>query len=109
VDHSELDEISLALARGVADRLRVQPELLDLARNNLARWSRQNASSKSLLRCYAEWQDILSRPVEEICARLVAETEEGQRLRQNSPFAGVLSAAEVWEIKARHRHAAAAA
>ncbi len=97
--------MSLSLARRVAEQLRVQPELLELARNNLARWSRQNAASKSLLRCYAEWQDILSSPVEEICARLLAETEEGQRLRQNSPFAGALSPAEVWRIKARHRHA----
>ncbi|HEY9174597.1 MAG TPA: hypothetical protein VI136_20110 [Verrucomicrobiae bacterium] len=109
MNHSELDEISLSLARRVAERLRARPELLDLARNNLSRWSRQNASSKALLRCYAEWQDILSSPVEEICARLLDETEEGQRLRQNSPFAGVLSPAEVWEIKARHRHAAAPA
>jgi CRISPR/Cas system-associated endoribonuclease Cas2 len=38
--------------------------------------------------------------------QLCAETEEGQRLRQNSPFAGVLSPAEVWEIKSRlRRHA----
>lgn len=105
MDHSELDEVSLALAQCVAERLRAQPELVELARNNLARWSRQNASSKSLLRCYAEWSGILSLPVEAICAQLVAETEQGQRLRQNSPFAGVLSPAEVWQIKARHRHA----
>jgi CRISPR/Cas system-associated endoribonuclease Cas2 len=48
--------------------------------------------------------------VHDICLILSAETEEGQRLRQNSPFAGVLSAEEVWEIKARHRrHATNAA
>jgi len=52
----------------------------------------------------------LARPVAEICAALIAETEEGQRLRQNSPFAGVLPPDEVWEIKSRlRRHATAAA
>lgn len=90
--------------------MRAQPELLALARENLARWSRQNAHAPALLRCYAEWQAILEQPVPEICAILGAETEEGQRLRQNSPFAGVLSAAEVWAIKKRYRpHATRAA
>jgi len=56
------------------------------------------------LRCYAEWREILARPLEEICEVLCAENEEGRRLRQNSPFAGVLSAAEVWEVKSRLRH-----
>lgn len=107
--HSEIDGVSLSLARCVAERLRSNPELLDVARKNIFRWSQQNAGSKSLLRCYSEWQAILLRPMDEICAQLVAETEEGQRLRQNSPFAGVLFAAEVWEIKSRHRHATAAA
>ena len=43
----------------------------------------------------------------EIAEVLVAMTDEGQRLRQNSPFAGVLPAAEVWEIKRRIREASA--
>jgi hypothetical protein len=89
--------------------LRARPELLEIPRANLSRWRERNADSPSLLRCYAEWESILTRPLEQICALLVAETEEGQRLRQNSPFAGVLSPAEVWEIKDQQRHATAAA
>ena len=82
-----------------------------MARANLARWSRQNAGAPSLLRCYAEWQDILTRPLENVCDLLCAETEEAQRLRQNSPFAGVLPPAEVWTLNAalRQRHAKTAA
>jgi len=49
----------------------------------------------------------LAGPLEDICGLLVAESEQGQHLRQNSPFAGVLSPAEVWEIKNRQRHATA--
>jgi hypothetical protein len=101
--------VSLELACRVADRLRAQPELLAVAHENLNRWSQRNADAPSLLRCYAEWQDILARPLEEICEVLCAETSEGQRLRQNSPFAGILSPAEVWKIKSAHRHATAAA
>jgi hypothetical protein len=107
--HSETDQVSLELGRRVAERLRRQPELVVFARANLARWSRQNTSAPSLLRCYAEWQEILSRPVDEICDLLCAESDNAQRLRQNSPFAGVLPPAEVWEVKSRFHHAPATA
>lgn len=73
------------------------------SRENLARWSRVNADTPSLLCCYAEWSRILERPLDDICDVLCAENEEGQRLRQNSPFAGILSPSELWEIKSRLR------
>ena len=109
MNHSETDQVSLELARRIAERIRSRPEVLDFARANLARWSRQNMSTPSLLRSYAEWQQILSRPLEEICTLLCSESENAQRLRQNSPFAGVLKPAEVWEVKSRLRHAPAPA
>lgn len=107
--HFQTDQVSLELGRRVADRLRWQPELVAFARANLARWSRQNSSAPSLLRCYAEWQNILARPVDEVCELLCCESEDAQRLRQNSPFAGVLPPAEVWAVKARFHHAPATA
>ena len=109
MDHSGIDRVSLALARRVAERLRERADFLEIARGNLSRWRERNANSPSLLRCYAEWDRILKLPLEQICALLVAETEYGQRLRQNSPFAGVLSPAEVWQIKDQQRHASASA
>ena len=104
MNHSEIDQVSLEMARRVAERLRHNPELREIAYANLARWSRQNAAGGSLLRCYAEWEEILSRPVEEICELLCSASDNVQRLRQNSPFVGVLSPAEVWEIKSRFHH-----
>jgi len=86
-------------------RLREQPASLQLARDNLARWSQQNASAPNLLRCYAEWRELLMRPLEEICVVLTSKSEDAQRLRQNSPFAGLLDAREVWQIKQHYRHA----
>jgi len=109
VSHELLDEISLELGRCTAARLRQQPELLALAHENLARWARLNANAPALLRCYTEWRELLNRPLEEIYSLLTSETEEARRLRQNSPFAGVLSAREVWELKRRFRHATTAA
>jgi hypothetical protein len=101
--HEVLDQISMALAQRVAAGLPDRPEWLDTARQNLARWRQLNAGAPGLLRCYGEWEELLARPVEEICSALTATTSHGQRLRQNSPFAGVLSPAEVWDIKRRTR------
>ncbi len=107
--HEDLDRASLAMARIIAEGLPDHPEWLALARANLERWSARNANAPSLLRCYAEWQRLLEQPVEAIQAILTAESDEGQRLRQNSPFAGVLPPGKVWEIKRRIRDDTSAA
>jgi len=111
MQHEVLDEVSLEMGRRVAARLREQPSLVQIAHDNLARWLRQNADAPALVRCYHEWQALLERPFEDICQILESGSEEGRRLRQNSPFAGVLSPAEVWSLKnaIRHRHAKTAA
>jgi len=105
MNHEVQDSISFELAQRIASGLPQHPEWIVFARANLERWSRVNSNSPSLLRCYDEWRKLLQRNVSEICATLIAETDDGQRLRQNSPFAGVLAPDEVWEIKSRHRHA----
>ena len=102
--HDYQDRVSLEMATRVASELARRPEWLAMARENLDRWSTLNRNAPSLLRCYAEWRGILDQPVTEICAILTARTDEGQRLRQNSPFVGALSPQEVWEIKRRNRH-----
>lgn len=109
MSHDIHDLISLELARRIAAGLPQHPEWMELARANLRRWSEQNRNATSLLRCYEEWQKLLLQPLSEIIRVMIAETEDGQRLRQNSPFAGALSASEVWRIKSVFRHAANAA
>ncbi len=101
--HEYQDEISLEFARRIAAGLHDHLEWLDLARANLDLWSERNHDAPGLLRCYSEWQEILRRPLVEVCALMTSKTDEGQRLRQNSPFAGVLSPQDVWGIKRRLR------
>jgi DNA-directed RNA polymerase specialized sigma subunit len=60
VAHYLIDRRSLELNRRVAEKIRQQPELMDLVRNRLERTlsgSRLSESSKDALR---EWQTILS-------------------------------------------------
>jgi len=101
--HEVHDAVGLELARRIAEGLKAHPEWMALAKGNLERWSRLNADAPGLLACYREWRGILERPVEEVMGVLLDPTDEGQRLRQNSPFAGALAPAEVWEIKRKIR------
>jgi hypothetical protein len=102
--HEYQDRVSMELAQRIASELPHRPEWLRLARENLERWSTLNHDAPGLLLVYAEWQAILERPVLEICRVLLATTDEGQRLRQSSPFVGALTPAEVWAIKDRIRN-----
>jgi len=47
--------------------------------------------SDSTCRHAGGWEQLLARPLSEIRRTLVEESEEADDLRQNSPFAGVLS------------------
>lgn len=101
--HEVQDRASLEMARRIAADLPRHPQWLNIARANISRWSQQNQDAPTLLRCYAEWKELLDRPLAEIAATLTNETDEGQRLRQNSPFVGILTPRQVWEIKRNAR------
>jgi hypothetical protein len=96
---NESDAISLALGRAVAAALRARPELVEVARENLRRWSQRNADSPALLACYQRWARVLDGPLEGVCQLLEEDTQRAQLMRPGSPFAGVLSPREVWAIK----------
>ncbi len=90
-DHSRLDERSLAMHRLIAAKLQTDPALLDKARDNVRRWQADDGSPKLAL---AEWEQILSGPVNQVAAFLAERSERATRLRQSSPFAGILTEAE---------------
>jgi hypothetical protein len=66
--------------RRIAGGLLQHPEWIESARANLDRWIQRTSNAPSLLRCYAEWHELLMKPLSEICAVLTAETGEGQRM-----------------------------
>jgi hypothetical protein len=90
-DHRRLEERSLALHQLIAQKVRTAPALLDKARDNLRRWQQKNANPSPTL---AEWEQIISSPVDQIVAFLQERSEMATRLRQSSPFCGILTEAE---------------
>lgn len=97
----------MEIHREVAERLRAEPGLLAVAAGNLERWLARHGEGP-LAPCYREWQSILeAADAEEIAVLLTREGEREDRLRQNSPFAGVLGPRELWRIKKEARNATA--
>lgn len=83
---------SLALHRAIAERLALDPEgVMNRARRNLSRMAHEHPGVGQLL---GEWRAILALPVPQVCAALVDPGPRACELRQVTPFAGVLSAAE---------------
>ncbi|HZF41334.1 MAG TPA: hypothetical protein VE715_21100 [Blastocatellia bacterium] len=100
--HQFLDYFALAYHQVVAERLRVAPEVvLRRANENLARWLAQGEFSGAMRRPLQEWQNLLAESdVERIIAIITDDSDEGQRLRQSTPFVGILTADERKELLA---------
>jgi hypothetical protein len=89
------DLVSLALHHFVAVRLRSNPLLIEKAKSNLRNWLEETPNVVAWL----EWKTILeTENIEEVLKILTAETDEGQRLRSSSPFAGLVTTEERSEI-----------
>lgn len=83
---------SLWLNRMVVGELTRDPDhAIAIARDNIARWRDVHAGRASILAALDRWGEILDEGVEAIVATLTGLSEEAEDLRQNSPFAGVLS------------------
>lgn len=83
---------SLWLNRLVVGELTRDPDrALAIARDNITRWREIHARRPAILAALNRWSEILDEGVESIVATLTGQSEEAEDLRQNSPFAGVLS------------------
>ena len=98
--HQEIDERSLAMAREIVEKIDADPERRGLgrARQVCRRWNSRRPSP-----AVSEWLAILEKPWSEIRSILLDEGERGKRLRQSSPFTGILSNRERWRIYREHQ------
>ena len=84
---------SLWLAYAIAGRIVSDPERArGIARANLERmWT---ASRGQARRWLEEWERLVEGPIDTLLAVLVSSSPRGRELRQNNPFAGILTEAE---------------
>lgn len=94
--HEFWDVVRLECHKAIAVKLIEDPEsVVERARSNLVRWLSAPDTDDRDVRLRAEWIHVLDvLPAPELVDFLVADTEEGRRLRQSSPFTGVLTAEE---------------
>ena len=96
--HQWIDERSLALHEAVAARLEAEPQLLEVARANLKRWLAASPAAP-----FREWQRLLDTlPLPQLLQLLRSPDAAAARLRQSSPFAGLLTPAERQAILSRY-------
>lgn len=93
-DHERLEDRSLALHKEIAKRLSENPQLIQVAKANLERWVARDGD----LPVWREWREILNGPLTKVVSMLISDDEESKRLRQSSPFCGILAPRERWRI-----------
>jgi hypothetical protein len=77
----------------VAHKISHDPTLLKVAFRNLARWKARWKGGEAPA-WFREWEALLKQPWQQVAARITEPNERGARLRQSSPFAGVLTSDE---------------
>jgi len=91
--HRIIEARSLAMHCLVARKIGSDRRVLDAARHRLATWIERYGEGAPP-RALGEWREILERPWPEIAALITDAGESAIRLRQSSPFAGVLTPSE---------------
>jgi len=76
----------------IAQKIERDPKLLRIPRRNLRRWGARSGDPAPAW--IKEWREILSKPWPTVAALITELSEEATRLRQSSPFAGVLTSFE---------------
>jgi len=98
-NHRSIDSRSRAFGQAIAEQLRKRPDLLNVAKRNIAVW--EKTCSLAVRTTLSEWQEILDAPTDEVFKILCEDSEHAIRLRQSNPFAGVLTEQERLEILTR--------
>lgn len=90
--HEILDDRSLEMDRVIAGKIRANPKLVQIALANIERWLANPDYSESSRQAVLEWKSIIENsPVGALVALLESDSEEACRLRQSSPFCGILT------------------
>ncbi len=76
----------------MAAKIAADAGLLDVARRNLERWT--TTAGTQVPKHLIEWRRILDRPWPEVASIMTGFGEDCIRLRQSSPFAGILTPEE---------------
>jgi hypothetical protein len=90
--HEIVDDRSLEMDRVIAEKIRANPKLIQIALTNIERWLANPDYSESNRQAVLEWKSIIENsPVGSLATLLESSSDEARRLRQSSPFCGILT------------------
>ena len=99
--HDWVDERSRALHIIIAQKIRQEPTLLEMARFNLDRW--EKGSSGEVKPIFAEWRAMIRDwSLQRLLDFLGEKSARANQMRQSSPFTGILTAAERNQVFAEY-------
>ncbi len=101
--HQIIDERSYEMHQVIVRILRADPAKLSLVLEQMDLRLADPNYSDSLKDCLREWREILISGIDRVFLTLEDRSEEGKRLRQNSPFAILMPQDERMEILRRYR------
>ncbi len=93
--HRLAEERSLAIHRIIAERLRSSPELAEAARARVLDWSARGLMHPKYA---AEWLQLFEGPRERLLEVIVDGGESSRALRQTTPFTGIVTPKERWDL-----------
>ena len=101
--HEVIDECALETDRVIARELRADPSKLDLVVAWIEKFLADPDYSIQSKDALTEWLDLIrTRGLPGVLAALEDRSEEGQRMRQSSPFAVIMPQDERQRILARY-------
>ena len=90
--HEFLDALALEQCRETARRIEQDHSLSEVPRENIRRWVARNHYHPGEVRALREWEELLKPGKLDQLLRVMSDPgEEATRMRQSSPFAGILS------------------
>jgi hypothetical protein len=106
--HQWHDQLGLLYHLALAEKIRVCPELCNVAVENIDRWLSRNEYPASAVRALMAWRDLLTKaPLEQLIEAMTDPSEQGHQVRQNTPFAGILTQQERRQIRDQYEKATA--
>ncbi len=97
-----MDERSLELHQVIARELRADPAKLDRVVAWMERFLSDPEYSIQSKDALQEWRKIIQQGLPRVLAALADDSDEGQRMRQSSPFAVIMPQDERAEIFAKY-------
>lgn len=88
-------EKSLWLHRALLGHLMLNPQsVLEVAQTNIAQWQAKHRSDGMAAWYLDQWEHVIDSGIDSVISVLTEIDEESIELRQNTPFAGVISDGE---------------